>query len=65
MRFECKIEERRYFQTTIINDSVYGKSNGKDVRVVNFATPTNLVVKSTTFPYRKTNTSGPLLMGTL
>jgi hypothetical protein len=59
---KVKLRRKDIFKPTIRNDSIYGKSNDKDVRLVNFATLTNLVVKSTTFPYRNTNTPGLLLM---
>ena len=52
---------------TIWNDSVHQDSNGNDVRIVNFATSKNLVVKSMMFPHQKTFISkpGPLLKGRL
>jgi hypothetical protein len=34
------------------NDSLHEASNDSGVRVVNFATSKNLIVKSTTFPHR-------------
>jgi hypothetical protein len=37
---------------TIGNESLYEDSNDNGVRVINFATSKNLVVKSTTFPHR-------------
>jgi len=49
-----KLRREDIFKPTIRNDSVYGKSNDKDVRLVNFATPTKLVLKGTTFPYLNT-----------
>jgi len=50
-----KLRREDIFKPKIRKDSIYGKSNDKDVRLVNFATPANLVVKSTTFTYRNTN----------
>jgi len=42
----------KIFKPTIGNDSVHQDSNGNDVRVVNFATSKNLVVKSMMFTHR-------------
>jgi len=41
------------FKTTTGNDSLHQDSNGNCVRIVNFATKRNLVVKSMMFPHRK------------
>jgi hypothetical protein len=41
------------FKPTIGNESLHETSNDNGVRVVNFATSRNLVVKSTMFPHRK------------
>ena len=40
------------FNPTIGNESLLQGSNGNGVRIVNFATSKNLVVKSTMFPHR-------------
>jgi len=40
------------FKLTFGNDSVHQDSNGNDVRIVNFATSKNLVVKSMMFTHR-------------
>jgi len=47
-----KLRREDIFKPTIRNDNVYRKSNDKDVRLVNYATSTNLVVNSTMFSYR-------------
>jgi hypothetical protein len=41
------------FRPTIGNESLHETSNDNGVRVVNFVTSKNLVVKSTMFPHRK------------
>ena len=46
-RIKCKSGEREYFQ-----ESLHQDSNDNGVRIVNFATSKNLVVKSTMFPHR-------------
>ena len=40
------------FRPTIGNDSLHKDSNDNGVRIVNFNTSKNLVVKSTMFPHR-------------
>jgi hypothetical protein len=40
------------FKPTIGNESLHEISNDNGVRVINFATTTNLIVKSTMFPHR-------------
>jgi hypothetical protein len=40
------------FKLTIGNESLHQDSNDNGVRIVNFATSKNLVVKSTMFPHR-------------
>ena len=40
------------FKQTIENESIYQDSNDNEVRIVNFATSKNLLVKSTIFPHR-------------
>jgi len=41
-----------FFKPTIGNESLHQDSNDNGVRIVNFATTKNLVVKSTMFPHR-------------
>jgi hypothetical protein len=43
------------FKTTIGNESLHEASNDNGVRVVNFATSKNLIIKSTTFPHCNTD----------
>jgi len=40
------------FKPTVGNESLHQDSNDSGVRIVNFATAKNLVVKSTMFPHR-------------
>jgi hypothetical protein len=40
------------FKPTIWNESLHQVSNNNGVRIVNFATSNNMVVKSTMFPHR-------------
>jgi hypothetical protein len=49
--FSAKVGEEGIFKLTIENESVHEISNGNGVRLVNFATPKNLRVKSTMFPH--------------
>jgi hypothetical protein len=51
--FNAKVGRENIFKPTIGNDSLHEISNDNVVRVVNFATSKNLVVKSTMFPHRK------------
>jgi len=44
--------EENIFKLTISNDSLYLDSNDNGVRIVNFATSKNFVVKSMMFPHR-------------
>jgi hypothetical protein len=48
--FTAKVGRENIFKPTIGNESTSGYNNG--VRIVNFATSKNLVVKSTMFPHR-------------
>jgi hypothetical protein len=48
----AKLGREDTFKPTIGNESLREDSNDNGVRVVNFATPKNLVVKSTMFPHR-------------
>ena len=60
--FNKKVRRENIFKPTIENESVHQDSNDNGVRIVNFATSKNLVVKSTMFPHRKfISTPGPLL----
>jgi len=43
--------ERRYFEAGIRNKSLHGMNNDNGVRVVKFATPRNITVKSTMFSH--------------
>jgi hypothetical protein len=49
--FNVKLGREGIFKTTIWNWSLYKISNENGVRVVNFATSKNRIVKSTMFPY--------------
>jgi hypothetical protein len=50
--FNAKIDREDIFKLTVGNESSHEISNDNGVRVVNFATSENLVVKSTVFPHR-------------
>jgi hypothetical protein len=50
--FNAKVGREDVFKPTIGNDGLHQESNDNGVRVVNFATSKNLVVKSTMFPHR-------------
>jgi hypothetical protein len=49
--FNAKVGREDIFKPTIGNESSHEINNDNGVRVVNFATSKNLVVKSTMFPY--------------
>jgi hypothetical protein len=49
--FNAKVEREDIFKPVIGNESLHEASNDNRVRVVNFATLKNLIVKSTTFPH--------------
>jgi hypothetical protein len=51
--FNAKVGRENIFKPTIGNESLYEINNDNGVRVVNFATSKNLVVKRTMFPHRK------------
>jgi hypothetical protein len=51
--FNAKVGRENIFKPTIGNESLHEISNDNGVRVVNFATSKNLVVKSAMFPHRK------------
>jgi hypothetical protein len=50
--FDAKVGRKDIFKPTIGNESSHKISNDNGVRVGNFATSINLVVKSTMFPHR-------------
>ena len=50
--FNTKVGRENIFKLTIGNESLHQDSNDNGVRIVNFATSENLVVKSTMFPHR-------------
>jgi hypothetical protein len=50
--FNAKVGREDIFKPKIGNDSLHEINNNNGVRVVNFATSKNLVVKSTVFPHR-------------
>jgi len=49
--FNGKLGRENIFKPTIGNESLHQDSNDNGVRIVNFATSKNLVVKSTMFPH--------------
>jgi hypothetical protein len=51
--FNAKVGKENIFKPTIGNESLHEISNDNGVRIVNFATSKNLVVKSTMYPHRK------------
>jgi hypothetical protein len=51
--FNAKVGRENIFKPTIGNESLHEISNDNGVRVLNFGTSKNLVVKSTMFPHRK------------
>jgi endonuclease/exonuclease/phosphatase family metal-dependent hydrolase len=51
--FNAKVGRENIFKPTIGNESLHEISNDNGVRIVNFVTSKNLVVKSTMFPHRK------------
>ena len=50
--FNAKMGRENIFKPTVGNESLHQDSNDNDVRIVNFATSKNLVVKSTMFPHQ-------------
>jgi hypothetical protein len=48
----AKVDREDFFKPTIGNESLHKISNNNGVRVVNFATSKNLIVKSTIFSHR-------------
>jgi len=60
------VGRKNIFKLTTGNESLNQNSTDNDVRIVNFATSKNLVVKSTMFPHQNIqSTSEPLLKGRL
>jgi hypothetical protein len=51
--FNAKVGRQDIFKPTIGKESSHEISNDNEVRVVNFATSKNLVVKSLMFPHRR------------
>jgi hypothetical protein len=51
--FNAKLERLDIFKPTFGNESLHPDSNDNDVRMANFATEENLVVRSMMFPHRK------------
>jgi hypothetical protein len=49
--FNAKVSRKDIFKSVIVNESLHEASNDNGVRVVNFTTSKNLIVKST-FPHR-------------
>jgi len=49
--FNAKVWRKNIFKLTIGNESLHQDNNDNWVRIVNFATSKNMVVKSTIFPY--------------
>jgi len=50
--FKAKVGRENIFKPTIGNENLHQNINDNGVRLVNFATSKNLVVKSTMFPHR-------------
>jgi exonuclease III len=50
--FNAKVGREDIFKPIIGNESLHEASNDNGVRVINFGTSKNLIVKSTTFPHR-------------
>jgi hypothetical protein len=64
--FNAKVGRENIFKLTIGNDSPYQDNNDNGVRIINFATSKNLVVKSTMLLHQTfISTPRPLLMGRL
>ena len=49
--FNAEVERKDIFWPTIGNESVHPESNDNGIRLMNFATSKNLIVKSTKFPH--------------
>jgi hypothetical protein len=50
--FNAKVETEDIFKPIIVSESIHEASNDNGIRVVNFATSRNLILKSSTFPHR-------------
>ena len=50
--FNAKVERENIFKPTIRQESLHQDTNDNGVRLVNFATSKNLVVKSMMFPHQ-------------
>jgi hypothetical protein len=50
--FNAKVDRETIFKLTIGNQSLHQDSNDKGVKIVNFVTSKNLVIKSTMFLHR-------------
>jgi len=50
--FNAKLGRENIFKPTFDNEILHQDSNDNGVRIVNFATPKNVVVKSMMFPHR-------------
>jgi hypothetical protein len=53
--FNAKVGRENIFKPKTVNESLHEINNHKSLRVVNFATSKNLIVKSTMFPDRNTH----------
>jgi hypothetical protein len=51
--FNAKVSRENIFKLIVGNESLHEISHDSGVRIVNFATSENLVVKSTIFPHRE------------
>jgi len=62
--FNAKLGREDIFKPTIENKRLHQDNNDNGVRIVNFATSKNLVLKNKKFPYRNIhNTPEPFRMG--
>jgi hypothetical protein len=50
--FNARVGREDIFKPVICNENLHEASNDNGVRVINFATSKNLIIKSTTFPHR-------------
>jgi len=60
--FNAKVGRENILKPTTGQESLHQDSNDNRVRIVNFATSKNLVVKSAVFPHLIISTPGPPLM---
>ena len=49
--FNAKVGQENIFQRTIENKSIHWENNDNGIRLVNFATSKNIIVKSSKFPH--------------